>query len=159
MDSREALIALNMIEHVGPVRVRQLLEHFGEAPRILSASKHHLMHVRGIGEETADSIAGWEKSVDLAGELKRISDFGCHILISPDEEYPELLRQIYDPPIVLYVKGRLSAFDAKSDARSSLPSRRKLMTNAPWRCRCGSVREVLSIIGWLAAAIRPVGNL
>jgi excinuclease UvrABC nuclease subunit len=56
MDSREAFVALNMIEHVGPVRVRQLLEHFGDAPPILSASKHQLLHVRGIGEETAESI-------------------------------------------------------------------------------------------------------
>ena len=39
MDSREALIALNLIEHVGPVRARLLLEHFGEAHQILSASK------------------------------------------------------------------------------------------------------------------------
>ena len=39
MDSREALIALNMVEHVGPVRVRQLLEHFGEAAAILCTAK------------------------------------------------------------------------------------------------------------------------
>ncbi len=37
MDSREALIVLNMIEGVGPVRTRSLLEHFGEAPKILAA--------------------------------------------------------------------------------------------------------------------------
>ena len=42
MESREALIALNLIEGVGPVRVRQLLEHFGDAAKILSASKHQL---------------------------------------------------------------------------------------------------------------------
>jgi DNA processing protein len=111
MDSREALVALNMIEHVGPVRVRQLLEHFGEAPAILSASKPRLLHVRGIGEETAESISNWEKSVDLAGELKRIADFGCHVLTQADENYPPSLREIYDPPIVLYVKGELTAKD------------------------------------------------
>ncbi|HZV35949.1 MAG TPA: DNA-processing protein DprA [Verrucomicrobiae bacterium] len=116
MDSREALVALNMIEHVGPVRVRQLLEHFGDAPAILSASRQQLQQVRGIGEETAEAIAGWEKTIDLAGELKRISEFGCHILISTDEDYPELLRQIYDPPIVLYVKGRLGAQDKNAVA-------------------------------------------
>ncbi len=104
-------MALNMIEGVGPVRVRQLLEHFGEAPAILSASSRQLQQVRGIGGETADAIANWEKTVDLAGELKRIADFGCHVLIATDDEYPELLRQIYDPPIVLYVKGRLTAKD------------------------------------------------
>ncbi len=74
-----------MIEHVGPVRARLLLEHFGDAPKILAASKSELLRVRNIGEETAEAIANWEKSVDLAGELKRISDFGCHVLISSDE--------------------------------------------------------------------------
>src|SRR5580704_11326734 len=116
MDSREALVALNMIEHVGPVRARLLLEHFGEASKILAASKAKLLRVRNIGEETAASISNWEKNIDLAGELKRISDFGCHILISSDEEYPALLRQIYDPPVVLYVKGALNAKDKNAVA-------------------------------------------
>ena len=116
MDSREALVALNLIEGVGPVRVRQLLEHFGEAPAILSASKSQLLYVRGIGEDTADAISGWEKSVDLAGELKRIADFGCRVLIQSDEEYPAMLREIYDPPIVLYVKGGLNAKDKNAVA-------------------------------------------
>jgi DNA processing protein len=116
MDSREALVALNMIEHVGPVRVRQLLEHFGEAPAILGASRQKLLHVRGIGEDTAEAISNWEKTVDLGGELKRVADSGCHIVAQADAEYPEMLRQIYDPPIVLYVKGELSAKDKNSVA-------------------------------------------
>jgi DNA processing protein len=111
MDSREALVALNMIEHVGPVRVRQLLEHFGDATEILKASKTQLLHVRGIGEDTANAISHWEKSVDLAGELKRITQFGCHILTQADADYPESLREIYDPPIVLYVKGNVGRQD------------------------------------------------
>ena len=82
MDSREALVALNLIEGVGSVRTRSLLEHFGEAPAILSASKSQLLHVRNIGEETAEAIAGWEKSIDLAGEMKRIADFGCRGLVT-----------------------------------------------------------------------------
>src|SRR4051812_4512272 len=116
MDAREALVVLNMVEHVGPVRVRQLLEHFGDAPSVLRASKQQLRYVRGIGEETAESIASWEKSIDLAGELKRVSDFGCHVLIQSDPEYPGLLREIYDPPVVLYVKGALTAKDKNAVA-------------------------------------------
>ena len=116
MDPRESLVALNMIEHVGPVRVRQLLEHFGDSPAILRASKPQLLQVRGIGEETAEAIANWEKSVDLSSELKRIQEYGCHILTQTDDDYPELLRQIYDPPIVLYVKGRLTSRDKNAVA-------------------------------------------
>src|ERR1041385_2334816 len=111
MDSREAFVALNMVDHVGPVRVRQLLEHFGDAPSILKASKHQLLAVRGIGQDTAEAIASWEKDVDLATELKRCEEFGCHVVTQEDEDYPELLRQIYDPPIVLYVKGALESKD------------------------------------------------
>jgi DNA processing protein len=116
MDSREALVALNLIEHVGPVRVRQLLEYFGDAPTILAASRQRLLQVRNIGDEVADAIASWEKTIDLAAELKRIEEFGCRILTQEDEEYPELLRQIYDPPVVLYVKGKLLAKDKNSVA-------------------------------------------
>jgi len=116
MNPKEALIALNMIGHVGPVRLRQLLESFGEPAAILAASKDQLMRVRGIGEDTAESIAKWEGSVDLSGELTRIREFGCHVLTQSDEHYPELLRQIYDPPIVLYVKGELNAKDKNSVA-------------------------------------------
>jgi DNA processing protein len=64
----------------------------------------------------AESISTWEKSVDLAGEMKRIADFGCHVLISSDENYPALLREIYDPPLVLYVKGELTAKDKNAVA-------------------------------------------
>ena len=65
MDAREALVALNMVEHVGPIRVRQLLEHFGDAPSILRASRQRLVQVRGIGDDTAEAIANWEKNIDL----------------------------------------------------------------------------------------------
>ncbi len=84
MDSREALLALNLIDHVGPVRVRQLLEKFGDAPAILRASRQQLLHVNGIGEDTADSIASWEKHIDLGAELKRVADFGCRIVTQAD---------------------------------------------------------------------------
>jgi DNA processing protein len=116
MDSREALVALNMIEGIGPVRARSLLEHFGEAPKILTAARGELLRIHNIGEDTAERIVNWEKSVDLAGELKRIADFGCHVLISPDAHYPPLLREIYDPPLVLYVKGDLTAKDKNAIA-------------------------------------------
>ena len=116
MDSREAFVALNMIEGVGPVRARWLLEHFGDAPAILAATSRDLAGVRNIGPETAAAIAHWEESVDLAGELKRIRDFGCHVLIQSDENYPASLREIYDPPLVLYVKGELTAKDKNAVA-------------------------------------------
>lgn len=116
MTNTEALIALNMVQHVGPVRVRQLLEYFTDASAILAASRDKLMQVHGIGIDVAESIASWESSVDLGGELNRIKDFGCHVLTQADEAYPALLRQIYDPPLVLYVRGEITAGDKNAVA-------------------------------------------
>lgn len=116
MESREAYIALNMIETVGPVRVRQLVEHFGDAPSILRASRSQLLGVRGIGDETATAIASWERTIDLAAELRRIQEYGCQVLTQEDEAYPPLLREIYDPPVVLYVKGTVRPEDRNSVA-------------------------------------------
>jgi len=116
MDSREALVALNLIEGVGPIRVRQLLEHFGDAPAILQASRNDLLRVRGVGEEIADAIVRWETTIDLGGELKRVEEFGCRVVVQTDPEYPELLKQIYDPPVVLYVQGQLLPKDKNAVA-------------------------------------------
>jgi len=107
---------LNMIDGVGPVRARQLMRYFPDPADILRASRGQLEKVQGIGPEIASAIVNWEKTVDLKGELQRIEQFGCKIVIPSDENYPELLKQIYDPPVVLYVKGTLEAKDKNSVA-------------------------------------------
>jgi DNA processing protein len=116
MNSREALVALNMVPHVGPVRYRQLLDCFGDPVSILTAPKSKLLKVDSVSDTTADSITNWETAIDLSGELKRIKEFDCQIVTQQDENYPELLRQIYDPPILLYVKGTLGPKDKNSVA-------------------------------------------
>ncbi|HAM73046.1 MAG TPA: DNA-protecting protein DprA [Verrucomicrobiales bacterium] len=116
MENKEALIALNMIENVGPVRLRQLLQTFGEPKAILQATSPELQRVHGIGIDTAEAIATWESRVDLQGELRRLRDYGCTVITQADEDYPPLLRQIYDPPIVLYVRGTLQPRDKNSVA-------------------------------------------
>ena len=111
MNSREAYIALNMIDHVGPVRVKRLLERFGQPQAILAAGARELMQVEGVGPEVAKAITAWQSQADLDGELKRIADFGARVLTLDDPEYPANLRQIYDPPLALYVKGTLEPRD------------------------------------------------
>ena len=111
MTDTEAHIALNMVPRLGPVRLRKLLDVFGTPQRILAASAAELQQVDGIGPEAAKSIAAWEKTVNLDAELKRIAYFGARVLIPSDGEYPEALRTIHDPPIALYVWGRLEERD------------------------------------------------
>jgi DNA processing protein len=112
MTSRDAYIALNMIDGIGPVRVRALLEQFREPQAILDAPRGELMRVNGVGEEVARNVTNWRETVDLDGELARIEKTGVRVVTRDDADYPKNLRQIYDPPLVLYVKGALSPRDA-----------------------------------------------
>ena len=74
---------------------------------------------RGIGEDTAEAISEWEKHIDLAAELKRIADFGCRVVIQSDAEYPDSLREIYDPANRALRKGRADSRRTKTRLRWS----------------------------------------
>ncbi len=114
MTGTEACIALNMVPNLGPVRLRKLLEVFETPERVLLARAAELRTVDGIGKEVAEGIATWESHVDLAAELRRIADFGAQVFTREAPEYPRHLREIYNPPIVLYVWGTLIERDHRA---------------------------------------------
>ena len=111
MDNLEACVALNMVPQMGPVRLRRLLERFGSAEGILLARTDQLSAVDGVGRALADNITHWQDFADPAAELKKAADLGAHVITAQDEEYPSALREIHDPPIVLYVRGQLTHRD------------------------------------------------
>src|ERR1043166_5704513 len=98
-----------MIDGVGPMRERARLDRFGTPEAILSASRQELMQVDGVGEEVARSITGWRDTINLEEELARIEKAGVGVVTLDDAEYPKHLCEIYDPPLVLYVRGKLAA--------------------------------------------------
>ena len=116
MTEREAILILNMVEHIGPVKLRALRERFGSAEKVLEASEGDLNRVDGIGAAAARAIRNWQASVDWAGELQRIKEFGAHVIAQGDPDYPENLAEIYDPPMLLYVKGQIKPDDKRAIA-------------------------------------------
>ena len=114
MTGIEACIALNMVPNLGPVRLRKLLEVFETPERVLLARASELKTVDGVGKEVAEGIATWESHVDLAAELRRIEEFGASVVTRDSPEYPRELREIHNPPIVLYVWGTLTARDHRA---------------------------------------------
>ena len=73
-------MVLNLLEGIGPVRVRQLLECFGDAANVLQANRSALVRVKGIGDDLARTIVQWQSTTDLAAELKRVKDFGAWLV-------------------------------------------------------------------------------
>jgi DNA processing protein len=111
MSPLEALVALNMLPKIGPVRVRRLLEAFGDPATALGAGKDRLMRVDGIGEETAKILHSWQDHADPVAEIREAGERGIAIVTQDDEGYPAPLREAYDPPLLLYVWGTIEPRD------------------------------------------------
>ncbi|HAH46894.1 MAG TPA: DNA-protecting protein DprA, partial [Planctomycetaceae bacterium] len=105
------LIQLNLIRGVGPRIRRTLLDRFGSPAQILNAPRQELLNVPGIGTKLADAIIYREAKSTAEDELRRCREAGYQILSEESLEYPSLLREMHDPPSLLYCKGSLMPED------------------------------------------------
>jgi DNA processing protein len=107
----EKWLKLTHADEVGPVTFGKLLKRFGSVDAALGASVSGLMKVEGIGATTGERIAASRDKFDSCAELELAAKLGVWIVHMEDPRYPPALRQIYDPPPVLYVKGTLDRAD------------------------------------------------
>jgi DNA processing protein len=100
-------IALNMTPGVGPRAATKLLERFGSAESVCAATRAELESLR-LRPEAVESIMARDLFERASDEVERVRSLGADILLLDDGVYPQLLREIFDPPITLYVKGEWS---------------------------------------------------
>ena len=113
MHDRERLIQLNLVTEIGSLRLTRLLTAFGDLRRLFRASEEQLREVEGIGTKIAARIAAVCRDPEaLPEELELAERAGCAIVTQLDAGYPEPLRDITDPPPVLYMKGAWIPADA-----------------------------------------------
>jgi len=105
----EAMIALNMLPDIGPLRMARLVQYFKTALNVLNATTAELCHIEGIGPRIAATIRDWKKHGDPGAELELAQTAGIEILAVNDERYPALLAEIPDPPPLIYVRGKIEA--------------------------------------------------
>ena len=97
-------LALSLTPGLGPTKSRKLVEHFGSVEAVFRASLTEL-EGSGIQAVSAQSLATG-KSAELAREeMARAAAAGATVLSMDDLLYPPRLKEIYDPPLVLYVRG------------------------------------------------------
>jgi len=89
---------------IGPRAAAKLLERFGSAEAVYGATRAELEQLRLL-PEAVDSIIARELQDKAEAEIENVKKLGADLLILDDGVYPSLLREIYDPPITLYVKG------------------------------------------------------
>ncbi|MEO8635550.1 MAG: DNA-processing protein DprA [Gemmatimonadales bacterium] len=106
-DERAAYVALALVPGIGPARLTELLTHCHTALGALSAPFEFLGTVPGISRAAATAISA---ATPAAGEalLAQVEAMGAHALLPADPDFPSMLREIPDPPALLFAVGDLS---------------------------------------------------
>lgn len=103
-------LGFNLVPHIGPMRVRALLAHFGDLEAAWKASATTL-RACGLPQNAVEELLYRRERLDLDAELAAIQRLGLKILTWDDKEYPTLLRNIDQPPPLIYIKGEITSED------------------------------------------------
>ena len=115
------LFLLLSVEGIGPAKFRSLLSKFKTTENILSANYDSLLEIEGISTNLAKRIRQINRKRNetkdiVLKQLDKLDKLGCSIVTVWDNEYPPILKKIYDPPIILFYKGNFAEPDNYSIA-------------------------------------------
>jgi DNA processing protein len=134
MNAEDTVGLLNLLNTpgLGPQRVRALVSYFKNPDSVFKLSKSDLCRVEGIDIKLAEAIHSYQNFDYGLREMERAERLDVHIVTFWDPEFPVLLKKIYDPPVLLYVKGQ--PLESKEDCvavvgtRSVTPYGRRVTT-------------------------------
>lgn len=116
IESKRYWIWLSLIKNLGSKRKQKLLEIYHTPEKIYKLTKKELLNISGIGHVLVENILNENirKSVDK--HIKYMEKNNIDIISIMDKEYPQILKEIYDPPISLYIKGNKDILNEKAIA-------------------------------------------
>ncbi len=110
MSSRKYWVGFNIVPAIGPAKVRALLDYFGDLQTAWQARTRDLSRA-GLDRRAIRNLVRKRAELDLDDEMRKIEQHNVHFVTWEDDTYPSLLRQIYNPPPVLYIRGELRPED------------------------------------------------
>lgn len=116
MNNTKAWLTLHLTPNLGALGCKRLAEFFGGPAEVFKAKKADLSRVPGVKKSALDILASNPPSEIAEKEMVRAEKMGVRILGLDDAKYPGLLRTIYAPPVVLYVRGCLDSLQAPCTA-------------------------------------------
>lgn len=111
-----SLLTLASVPGVGLRRLKMLIDHFGDPDLVLAATTSQLSKVEGIDERTAVAIQSPPDAELARAHLHTAESVGAKFLTLWDSGYPALLKDIFDPPLYLFVRGELRPQDESAVA-------------------------------------------
>jgi DNA processing protein len=103
-------VGFNKVSGIGAARLRALLDYFGDVETAWNASPHDLRQA-GLDKRSLSNLLRARGVLDLDAELSRLERLGVQLLTWADADYPRNLRQVYNAPPLLYVRGSLDERD------------------------------------------------
>lgn len=103
-------VGFNKVPGIGAARLRALLDYFGDLETAWNAHAHDLQQA-GIDRRSLANLLQVRESLDLDREAERLAQAGIQVLTWEDDDYPRNLRQAYNAPPVLYVRGSIEKRD------------------------------------------------
>ncbi|MBN1980767.1 MAG: DNA-processing protein DprA [Chitinivibrionales bacterium] len=100
-------IALNNVRGLGPVRIQKLLEKYPDPQAIFREKQSHLLMLGFLPKDSVSHLAQPDLLRDAETEARRCEEIKCTLITINDPAYPPLLKQIFSPPVILYVRGTL----------------------------------------------------
>jgi DNA processing protein len=104
-------VALSLVPGVGSVLIKRLLDRFQTPETVFQASMKELLEVEGLGVKVANEIRKGPSERAVEKELALVEKSGARLITLQDKDYPPRLRDIYDPPALLYLRGGLKEED------------------------------------------------
>jgi len=150
-------LALALTPGLGPTKARRVIEFFGSVQALFRASLTEL-EAAGLRAVSAQSL-GTGRSMELAqDELGKVAAAEAHIVSLDDPGYPAQLKQIYDPPLVLYVRGKESVISQPGIALVGTRHPTPYGSGMSERLACDLAARGLVIFSGMARGIDTAGH-
>ncbi len=105
MNNLKYWLAFSKFDFIGSVTIKRLYEHFGSMKEAWLSSGADLIEIEGITKDRIQRFLEAKKNINPDALLEEIQSKNIKVITMLDAEYPELLKQIHDPPAVLFIKG------------------------------------------------------
>ena len=152
-------IAFSSIEQVDSRFVKRLYDYFGDIEKAFNCSLCELQNIDGLSVKKAENFIKYRDKVDVDKIYAQVESRGLNFLTLENEKYPKMLKNIENPPVVLYYKGKL--FDCNLDKTLAIVGSRRASSHAR-----DNLRKIISelantdicIISGLASGIDTVAH-
>ena len=152
-------LALSLTPGVGSILIKRLLDRFKIPEAVFSAPMKELLKIEGLGEKVAREIQNGPLEKGVERELSLLGKVGGKIVTLKEDDYPKRLRDIYDPPALLYVRGELRREDELAIA---IVGSRKTSPYGRWiteRIGQDLVRHGVTVVSGMARGIDSVAHM